>query len=112
MDKFQPQSGSMHLSAGHEEGDFSIHGIVLFAVILVLSGVLTFIAAAVLMRVFEWAEKKYIDKPPTPVQQQLREQRGEDAMRQGLKPQPDWYDRAVDEKVLEKTFATPRLQDN
>lgn len=110
MDNFHPQSGEMHLGAGHEEGEFNIRGIILFIVILVLSAVLTFIAAAILMRVFEWAERTYIDKPPSAVQQQLSEQRGEPATREGVRPQPDWYNREIDEKVLEKTFTTPRLQ--
>jgi hypothetical protein len=76
-------------------------------VVLVISAVATFIAAAGLMNFFEWGEAKYFDKAPSPVQQQLYEQRGELAGKDG---QPDWYKRAVDEKVLEKTFATPRLQ--
>jgi hypothetical protein len=110
MDNFQPQSGSAHVSAGHEEGDFSVRGIILFVIILVLSAVATFIAASGLMRLFEWAEVKYFDKPQTAVQQQLTEQRGEPATKAGIRPQPDWYTRAVDEEVLRKTFTTPRLQ--
>jgi hypothetical protein len=111
MDNFEPQGGGMHLRVGHEEGDFSLRGIILFIVILVLSAILTFIAAGALMRLFEWGERKYIDAKATPAQQQLSEQRGETpARKEGIKPQPDWYDRAVDEKVLQKTFTAPRLQ--
>jgi hypothetical protein len=112
MDNLGPQSSGAHLPAGHEEGDFRVHGIVLFLVVLVLSGIMTFIAAWGLLRLFEWVEQTYIDKPPTPVQRQLNEQRGELAGKEGLKSQPDWYDRAVDEKVLDKTFAAPRLQED
>lgn len=110
MDNFEPQS-NVHLPAGgHEPDNFSIRGIILFIVILVVSAILTFVAAGALMRGFEWAEKKYIDKPDSAVQQQLSEQRGQPASREGVRPEPDWYNREVDEKVLEKTFAQPRLQ--
>lgn len=110
MDNFQPQSGDLHVAMGHEEGDFSIKGIVLFIVILVISAVFTFLAAAGLLRLFEWAEVKYFDTPSTAVQNQLSEQRGEMATKERVKPQSPWYDRAVDEKVLQRTFAVPRLQ--
>lgn len=110
MDNFQPQAGELHLPGGHEEGDFKIHGIILFIVILVLSAILTFIAAWALMRLFEWAERTYIDKPPSAAQQQLSQQRGELLNKPGGRPIPDWYRREVDEKVLAKTFAAPRLQ--
>jgi hypothetical protein len=110
MDSFEPQS-TTHLKGGHEEGDFSIRGIVLFVVTLVISAIVTFVAASALMRVFEWGERTFIDTKSTPAQQQLSEQRGETpSKKEGARPQPDWYNRAVDEKVLEKTFATPRLQ--
>lgn len=111
MDSFQPQAGGLHLPGGHEEGDFNVKGIVLFAIILVASAVFTFIAAWVLMNFLERFEKAEFDKPATPVQQQLSQQRGEMVSKEGAsRPQPDWYNRAVDEKAMEKTFATPRLQ--
>src|SRR5215472_6618310 len=110
MDNFHPQSSGMHVRAGHEEADFSLRGIIIFIVILVLSAIFTMFAVSGLMRLFEWGEKKYIDQKSTPAQQQLSQDRGELAKKQGVKPPPDWYDRAVDEKVLEKTFAAPRLQ--
>lgn len=110
MDSYKPQSGGMGVSAGHEEDTFSIRGIILSLVFLVLCGGMTFLAASGLMRLFEWGEKKYFDKEPTAAQKQLSEQRGELAKREGARPKPDWYDREIDEKVLEKTFATPRLQ--
>lgn len=110
MDNFEPQGSGMHLPTGHEEGDFNVKGIVLFIVLLVVSAILTFIAAGALMRLFEWTETKYFDKPPTAAQKQLEETRGEMATREGARPQPDWYNREIDEKVVEKTFAAPRLQ--
>jgi hypothetical protein len=110
MDNFQPQSGDLHVAAGHEGGDFSIRGIILFIAILVVSAVLTFIAAGGLLRLFEWYERTHLDQPGSAVQQQLSEQRGEMAPKEGVRPQPDWYNREIDEKVLQKTFAAPRLQ--
>lgn len=110
MDNFEPQAGGMHVTVGHEEDKFSVRGIVVFISLLVLSGILTFIAAGGLMHFFEWAEKKYFDKPATAAQNQLNETRGEMASRKGVRPQPDWYNREIDEKTLEKTFAAPRLQ--
>jgi len=111
MDNYRPQ-GTMHVRAGHEEADFSLRGIILFVVILVLSAILTFFAASGLMSLFEWGEKKYIDKKPTPAQQVLNDQRSGEigVKKEGLKPPPEWYARAVDEKVIERTFAAPRLQ--
>jgi hypothetical protein len=106
MADFEPHGGDV----GHESGEFNIRGIVLFIIILVISAGMTFIVAHGLMNLFEWAEEKYFDKPPTAAEQQLNQQRGELAGRQGVRPQPDWYQREVDEKALEKTFATPRLQ--
>jgi len=111
MDSYRPQS-TMHVKAGHEEADFSLRGIILFAVILVLSAILTFVAASGLMTLFEWGEKKYIDKKPTPAQQVLNEQRSGEigVKKEGVKPPSEWYARAVDEKVIDRTFAAPRLQ--
>lgn len=112
MDSFHPQSSGMHVKAGHEEADFSLRGIILFIVILVLSAILTMFAVSGLMRFFEWYEKTQIDKKSTPAQQQLNDERGQLVKKEPGVKQPEWYDRAVDEKVLERTFATPRLQDD
>lgn len=110
MDNFEPQAGGMHVGVGHEEDKFSIRGIVVFITVLVISGIFTFIAAWGLLRVFEWGENKWFEEPATAAQNQLHEARGEMAHREGAKPQPDWYNREIDEKVVEKTFAAPRLQ--
>ena len=108
MDNYQPQAGGQ-VRFGHEEGDFNLRGIILFLVILVLSAVLTLIVAWALMEFFEWWEKNHEPKP-TAVQQQLINQRGPEMAKTGVKPAPDWYSRAVDDKTMERTFATPRLQ--
>lgn len=83
----------------------------MFLAILVISGGMTFLAASGLLRLFEWYEKAH-EPQATAAQQQLHEKRGEGAQRAGARPQPDWYDREIDAKVVEKTFAAPRLQDN
>lgn len=111
MDSYTPQGGT-HVGSGHEESDINLRGIIVFVVVLVISAGVTFLAASGLLRLFEWGEKKYIDKPPTPAQQQLHEQRGDLAKKQGIKPALEWYDREIDAKVMERTFATPRLQDD
>ena len=110
MDSFTPQSG-MHVRSGHEESDINTRGIIVFMVILVVSGGVTFLAASGLLRLFEWYEKAH-EPQATAAQQQLREQRGERAERAGVRPQPDWYDREIDAQVIQKTFAAPRLQDD
>jgi len=110
MDNFKPQGG-MHVRAGHEDTDINLRGVILFIVILVISGGLTFLAASGLLRLFEWWEKTN-EAQATPVQEQLHEQRGDLAKKQGARPAPDWYDREIDAKVMERTFATPRLQDD
>ena len=118
-DKFHTQSGGMRVKEGHE-GDFSIRGIVVFAVFLALGLVLTFILAGVLMKVFEWGSKKYIDAGMTPVQEQLQQQREQAAeprpnQIQGetpghIRPSSETELRARTERNLERTFARPRLQ--
>lgn len=110
MDKYQPQSGTQ-VHSGHEEDTFSARGIIAFIVGLVVCAGLTFVAAAGLMDFFEWWARTHEAKA-TPVQQQLNQQRGQLTQKEGVRPQPDWYNREIDSKVLEKTFATPRLQDD
>lgn len=111
MDDFQPQS-SAHLQKGHEPGDFSLRGIIAFLAVLVVSAMVTFIAAGGIMRLFEWYERTYNDQPGSAVQKQLSEHRGERATREGVRPQPDWYNREIDAKVIQKTFTAPRLQED
>lgn len=119
-DKFHTQSGGLHVKEGHEGTDFSIRGIVVFAVFLTLGLVLTFIIAGVLMRVFEWGSAKYFDAGMTPVQQQLQKQREAAAQTEPnqypgekpgqIKPSSEAEMRARVERSMERTFAQPRLQ--
>lgn len=111
MDSYTPQGG-MQVNVGHEESDINLRGIIVFIVVLVISAGLTFAAASGLLRLFEWGEKTFVDKKPTPAQQVLHEQRGDLAKKEGVKPAPDWYDREIDSKVIQRTFAGPRLQDD
>jgi len=117
-DKFQTQSGGMRVKEGHE-GDFSVRGIIVFAVFLALGLVLTFIIAGVLMKVFEWGSRKYVDAGMTPVQEQLQRERGLSEPQQNqyqgektghIKPSSETELRATTERNLERTFARPRLQ--
>ena len=112
MDNYEPQTSGTHVKFGHEETDFNLRGIILFLVILVLSAILTLFIAWGLLVFFEKIEVTYIDKKPTAVQRQLSNQRGGELRKTKgeLKPSPDWYNRAVDEKAIERTFAAPRLQ--
>lgn len=112
MDKYQPQTSGIFVKEGHQELDFNLRGIILFIVILVLSAILTFIAAGGLMRLFEWGERKYVDVKPTPVQKQLSDERGGEPVKKvgGVKPPSDWYSREADDATIRRTFATPLLQ--
>ena len=112
MDNFHPQGGEIFVKEGHQELDFNPRGIILFIIILVLSAVLTFIAAWGLMHLFEWIETKYFDVKPTPVQQQLSNERGGEPVKKTgeIRPTPDWYNRATDDATIRRTFATPILQ--
>ena len=104
MDKYEPQTSGIFVKEGHQELDFNLRGIILFIVILVLSAILTFIAAGGLMRLFEWGERKYVDVKPTPVQKQLSDERGGEPIKKtgGVRPRPDWYNREAD---LDTMFA-------
>src|SRR5215467_6683114 len=111
MDKYQPQTSGMSVKEGHQELDFNLRGIVLFIVILVLSAILTFLAAWGLMHFFEWLAKRS-EAAPTHVQKQLSDQRGGEPIKPtgGVRPRPDWYNREADLATINRTFATPRLQ--
>jgi hypothetical protein len=113
MDNFHPQGGTF-VKEGHQELDFNLRGIILFIVILVLSAVLTFLAAWGLMHLFEWIETKYFDVKPTAVQQQLSNERGGEPVKKTgtIRPAPDWYNRATDEATINRTFSTPILQND
>jgi len=115
-DKFETQSGRMHVKEGHEESDLSIRGIVLFGVFLVVGGILSFALMIGMIHWLEYMEKKSEAKL-TPVEQQLQDQRNPPPQGLGkqvaetpgeLKPPPDWYGRAGIEDHIDRTFKTPR----
>ncbi len=109
MDEFRPQSEGLSVKEGHQEVDFSVRMIVVSVVFLVISGVAVFLAAAAFMKGFEWWEHKH-DAQLTPVQEQLNKERATEKQPAGVKPPPDWDERAQQESHLQKTFPTPRLQ--
>jgi hypothetical protein len=120
MDNFHPQSESLHLREGHEESDISIRGIVVFAIFLVIGGVVASLGALGLLYGFEAWHKSHQVKL-TPVEQQLQKEREvlqETAGRTplpageatGVKPPPDYYGREKMEDHLARTFPQPRLQ--
>jgi hypothetical protein len=119
-DKFETQSGGMHIKEGHEESDLSVRGIALFGVFLAVGGILSFVLMIAMIRIMENYEKKH-EAQLTPVEQQLHNER--DQPREGLgkempgregalKPPPDWFGRGKMEDHLSRTFKTPRLQYN
>ena len=120
MDRFHTQSGGIKVTKGHEASDFSIRGIVVFAVCLAVGLVFTFLLAGAILRIFEWGEKKWFDTGLTPVQQQLQKERGLVAeprtgqypgeKERQLRPTSESEQRARVEQSMEKTFAQPRLQ--
>lgn len=109
MDEFRPQSEGLSVKEGHQEVDFSVRMIVVSVVFLVVSGVAVFLAAAAFMKGFEWWEHKH-DAQLTPVQEQLNKERATEKQPEGIKPPPDWDERAQQESHLQKTFPMPRLQ--
>jgi hypothetical protein len=109
MDEFRPQSSGLRVKEGHQEVDFSVRMIVVSVVFLVLSAVVIFVVSAAFMRGLEWWEQKH-DAQLTPMQEQLNKERATEKQPEGVKPPPDWDERAQEENHLQKTFPTPRLQ--
>jgi hypothetical protein len=117
-DKFETQSGGMHLKEGHEESDLSVRGIILFGAFLAVGGVLAFALMIGMIHVLENWERDNQAKL-TPMEQKLRQERDtpkeglgkEPPMAEGeLKPPPDWFGRGKMEDHLSRTFKAPRLQ--
>jgi hypothetical protein len=117
-DKFETQSGGLHLKEGHEESDLSIRGIVLFGIFLAVGGVLAFALMIAMIHGLENWEREHQAKL-TPMEQKLRQER--DTPKEGLgkviptsegevKPPPDWFGRGKMDDHLSRTFKTPRLQ--
>ena len=117
-DGFVPQSGGLEVKEGHEESDLSVRGIVTFLICLALGGVLTFIAAKVMLKDWPFVGLHYWEsiifgKPPalTPATQQLQAERT--ARTVPAEGEPGRIPkRAEEEERLSRTFVTPRLQDD
>ena len=109
MDEFRPQSSGLQMKEGHQEVDFSVRMIVVSLVFLTIGAALVMVLAGAIMKGLEWWEKQN-DAQLTPVQQQLNQERATQKQPEGVKPPPDWDERAQQENHLQKTFPTPRLQ--
>ncbi len=117
-DQFVPQSGGLEVKEGHEESDLSVKGIVTFLICLALGGVVTFIAAQVMLK--DWPvvglhywETKIFGEPRalTPAEQQLQSERTAGAAPAAAEGEPGRMPtRAEQEDQLSRTFPTPRLQ--
>jgi hypothetical protein len=114
-DQFVPQSGGQEVKEGHEESDLSVKGIVTFLICLALGGVLTFIAAKVMLKDWPylglgfWETKMFGEQRPlTPAEQQLRNERTTAAA--PATPAEAQDTRAEEEEHLSRTFVPPRLQ--
>src|SRR5437764_15130339 len=83
--------------------------IVFSVVFLFIGGFLVFVVSGAIMRSLEWWEQKH-DVQLTPLQEQLNRERSTAQPGEGVKPPPDWDERAQQENHLQKTFPTPRLQ--
>ena len=114
-DKFEPQSGGVHVHEGHEESDLSVRGIVLFGVFLAVGGVVSFVLMIAMIHIMENWERDHQARL-TPVEKQMQAER--DMPREGLgkqvpapegglKPPPDWYGRGKIEDHINRTFKTP-----
>jgi hypothetical protein len=117
-DGFVPQSGGLQVKEGHEESDLSVKGIVTFLTCLALGGVVTFIAAQVMLKdwpvvgLHYWESKIFGEpRPLTPAEQQLQAERTAGTV--PAEGQPGRLPtRAEEEERLSRTFVTPRLQDD
>ncbi|HEV3041669.1 MAG TPA: hypothetical protein VHA33_28145 [Candidatus Angelobacter sp.] len=109
MDELRPQSHGLQVKEGHQEVDFNVRVIVISVVFLAVATVLVILLAVAIMRGLEWWEQQH-DAQLTPVQEQLNRERAIPKKPEGLRPPPDWDERAQQESHLEKTFPTPRLQ--
>jgi len=114
MDNPNQQSGLQH-----EDSDISIGGIVKSAVVLVLLGILTFVAAKGLMWGFEELSVRYLDEPMGVAAQQVRSERkaveakaAAAAMpsEPGVQPTRAEKKRIEEEMHVVHTFPQPRLQ--
>jgi len=109
MDEFRPQGGDLKVKEGHQEIDFSVRMIVVSMVFLVIGGIAVMLVSAAVLKGLEWWEQKH-DAQLTPMQEQLKKERATPKLAEGVKPPPDWDERAREESHLQKTFPRPRLQ--
>src|ERR1700730_5604816 len=109
MDEFRPQGGDLQVKEGHQEVDFSVRMIVVSAIFLVIGCFIVLLLAGAAQYGLEWWEKKY-DAQLTPMQEQLNRDTTTEKQPEGVKPPPDWDERAQQERQMQKTFPTPRLQ--
>src|SRR6266850_7574020 len=114
MDNSQPKSAPQH-----EESDLSSGGIVKAAVILVALGILTFVAAQLLMVGFEKASVSWLDEPMSASVQQAKADRAAAEQKAaahvmsaepGTQPTPEEKKRLEEEMHVAVTFPEPRLQ--
>lgn len=114
---FEPQS-TRHGEQGHQDIDFSVPAIVIFAVFLVVSAIASFLVVGAFANFLERWEKSH-EARLSPVERQLQNERRGAPPRtpaeagrpaQAGKPPGDPEERAAEEVRIQKTFAAPRLQ--
>lgn len=109
MSEFRPQGSDLKVKEGHQGVDFSVRMIVVSMVFLIIGGIAVMLVSAAVLRGLEWWEQKH-DAQLTPMQEQLNKERAIPKQPEGVKPPPDWDERAQEESHLQKTFPEPRLQ--
>ncbi|HEV2991911.1 MAG TPA: hypothetical protein VG759_25970 [Candidatus Angelobacter sp.] len=109
MDEYRPQSSGLQVKEGHQEVDFSVRMIVVSVVFLAIMAGLVMVLCVVIMRGLDWWERQH-DAQLTPAQEQLNRERAIPKQPEGLRPPPDWDERAQQESHFERTFPAPRLQ--
>jgi hypothetical protein len=111
MDEFTPQSPGLEVREGHEESDLSPRGIIWSAIVLALAGFASFLLMRGFMVVLARIEPTIFPQQPiTASQQQLERERVPNpplAPQEGDRLAPGREDEEV---RLERTFVTPRLQ--
>jgi len=111
MDEFIPQSPGLEVREGHEESDLSVRGLVVSAIVLAMAGFMSFLLMRGFLVVLERVEPKIFPQQElTASQKQLiqeREPKPRLAPEEGDRLAPGREDEEV---RLERTFPTPRLQ--
>lgn len=113
MDEFIPQSRGLEVREGHEESDLSVRGIVMSAIALAVAGFLSFGLMRGFLVVLERVEPKIFPQAElTASQKQLIQEREPGAQRKPEEADRLAPGRADEEVRLERTFVTPRLQED